>query len=478
MSLISCNVALVTTPVTGISGSLSGLQTGQTVVVTLTSGSTSESVNVSTNGSFSFTHNFKVTDTYQISYAPDSQSDLNCSADTSTLSGVVGNYSPVQITCQSGVWTPMAAQAGLNDLSAFGATWTGTEMITSAGYNGNAGTTVRTAYAFNPTTNSWRTLPSGTAGDYRSYASLDYLSNTGLVYGAYGVWWEANWVGSGINLLVSLDPIAGVSWTHIHTSPAAVPPNAPSKRFGHTSAVTQNGRYLVIFGGWVWSGAWTYPWNGSCYDSNSGNWSAMNMAGPNAPTFLGGATEAMPAVYTGLGIGNKFVLWGGYTGGTAFNAGYTYDCATDTWTTFTGTNVPAARYAHGSVKIDDDSFAVFGGKDASGTLLNSGGIYHISTNTWDPFPSTNAPSARSFPVSMSYYNGNIIVWGGVDSGNAAITNGARYHIASGKWIPLSTTNAPTAGAADVSLSTSQGSIIFGNYKMTTGANSGSIYKVQ
>src|SRR5262249_8747215 len=56
-------------------------------------------------------------------------------------------------------------------------------------------------------------------------------------------------------------------------------------------------------------------------------------------------------------------------------------CTDDTWTPTSTTNAPEARVIHTAVWIGSEMI-VWGGEDVSGGVLNTGGRYNPSTDSW------------------------------------------------------------------------------------------------
>jgi hypothetical protein len=69
------------------------------------------------------------------------------------------------------------------------------------------------------------------------------------------------------------------------------------------------------------------------------------------------------------------IVWGGSSGGSnLLNTGGRYDPSTDSWTATKTTNAPAARDAHTAVWTGSQMI-VWGGSDINGNGLNTGGRY-------------------------------------------------------------------------------------------------------
>src|SRR5207245_3812314 len=106
------------------------------------------------------------------------------------------------------------------------------------------------------------------------------------------------------------------------------------------------------------------------------------------------------------------------------------------------TNAPAWRYYHSAVWTGTEMI-LWGGVDGSGIgVLNSGGRYNPTTNTWTATSTTSAPAARY--VHTAVWTGNeMILWGGTD-GNGFFNSGGRYNPTTDSWTATSTTSDPAA----------------------------------
>ena len=54
-------------------------------------------------------------------------------------------------------------------------------------------------------------------------------------------------------------------------------------------------------------------------------------------------------VHTAVWTGSEMIVWGGYDGGNVLNTGGRYNPSTDSWTATSTTNAPAARTDHTAV---------------------------------------------------------------------------------------------------------------------------------
>src|SRR5206468_936944 len=92
--------------------------------------------------------------------------------------------------------------------------------------------------------------------------------------------------------------------------------------------------------------------------------------------------------------------WGGLGEGVFLNTGGRYDPTTDTWTALSingsSENAPAARFGHSAVWTGSEMIVWGGYNDL---LLNTGGRYNPSTDSWGPSSvttgeGTNVPAGR------------------------------------------------------------------------------------
>jgi hypothetical protein len=85
---------------------------------------------------------------------------------------------------------------------------------------------------------------------------------------------------------------------------------------------------------------------------------------------------------------------------------------------------------------------VWGGWD--GTIAtNTGAIYNPTSDTWMPMTTTNAPTAR---VGAAYvwdpYSKRLFVWGGKAPGTGTLNDGAWYDPFNDTWTPINLPGAP------------------------------------
>ena len=104
------------------------------------------------------------------------------------------------------------------------------------------------------------------------------------------------------------------------------------------------------------------------------------------------------------------IVWGG-NGGHLLNTGGRYNPSTDSWTATSLTNAPTARVSHTAVWTGSEMI-VWGGIDNGSSVLNTGGRYNPSTDSWTATSTTNAPTGRELHTAV-WTGSEMIVWGGM-----------------------------------------------------------------
>ncbi|EYF04029.1 Hypothetical protein CAP_4903 [Chondromyces apiculatus DSM 436] len=311
-----------------------------------------------------------------------------------------GMYDPATRT-----WTATSTANAPLPRSAMTAVWTGSRMIVWGGENGGP---LADGGSFDPTTNTWQTLPASTLSArylhtavwtdnqmivWGGHSGTSYLGN-GAAYNPTTRAWSAIadgstmriyhtavWTGSsgtmvvfggqGVNPnigpdVITLDALGvftpsdgGGSWS------GANPLNPPSARYGHTAVFAippgQTGGSMFVWGGT--DGAGNYLGDGNKYDVVGSGWTAMQAPAPAART-------DHTAVWIG-GEVNQMMVWGGFNGG-HLDSGGLYDPILNTWRTDLPRG-PEARSLHTAVVTSEHRMIIWGG--SAGGVLNSGGVF-------------------------------------------------------------------------------------------------------
>ena len=210
--------------------------------------------------------------------------------------------------------------------------------------------------------------------------------------------------------------------------------NAPSVNMHH-SAIWTDSEMIV------WGGASDGPllYTGGRYSPTTDTWRPISSI--NEPSPRGGHS----AVWTGT----EMIVWGGFDliTGRDLNDGASFDPVTDTWRPLTTDGAPSARMHHSAIWTGSEMIVWGGGASHVLGFTNTGGRYNPATASWRPMATSGAPAER-FDHRAVWTGAEMIVWGGVTSGDLAspATNtGGRYDPATDSWHPTPIDGAPSAG---------------------------------
>jgi N-acetylneuraminic acid mutarotase len=246
------------------------------------------------------------------------------------------------------------------------------------------------------------------------------------------------------------------TWTRTSTA------NEPSGRAGHTAVWT--GSEMIVWGGYGGHALGILN-TGGRYNPSTDSWTTTSIT--NAPT----RRDFHTAVWTG----NEMIIWGGE--GENFiplNSGGRYNPGTDTWTATSPNNAPTARSRHTAVWTGSEMI-VWGGEGDNFISLNSGGRYNPGTDTWTATSTSNAALARQEHPAV-WTGSEMIVWGGYGGHAVGLLNsGGRYNPSTDTWTATSTTNAPTARIYHTAVWTGGEMIVWGGFIERGGLNTGGRY---
>lgn len=158
---------------------------------------------------------------------------------------------------------------------------------------------------------------------------------------------------------------------------------------------------------------------------------------PGTPT----ARAAPTAVWTGYQV----VVWGGVDAtGATLDTGGRFTPSVNQWASVSTGNAPDARSLHTAVWTGS-AMIVWGGTPAptGASLYDTGGMYDPKANAWSDLPSSSTtPTARRYHAAV--WTGSVmLVWGGETA--VGVTNtGAAYDPVGATWSAMSTENAPAA----------------------------------
>lgn len=232
--------------------------------------------------------------------------------------------------------------------------------------------------------------------------------------------------------------------------------NAPEGRSGH--GVVWTGSEMIVWGGFNNSATLN---TGARYNPATDSW--MPISSIDAPIISG---DRPSVVWTGT----EMIVWGGGNFSNYSNIGARYNPATDTWTPTSIVNAPTGRSGHTAIWTGTEMI-IWGGDRGffNGGVTNDGARYNPATDTWVPVSSTNAPSARSRHTAV-WSGTEMIIWGVVQD-----NTGGRYNPSTDSWVATSTIDAPNyrSGHAAVWLGTEM--VIWGGSSSNIPSNTGGRY---
>jgi N-acetylneuraminic acid mutarotase len=166
--------------------------------------------------------------------------------------------------------------------------------------------------------------------------------------------------------------------------------------------------------------------------------------------------------HTAAWTGSEMIVWGGaLIDGGLLNSGGRYNPSTDTWTVTSTANSPTARYAH-TVVWTGSEMIVWGGYDGI-NVFNTGGRYNPTMDSWTATTNNNAPSARAYHTAV-WAGSEMIVWGG-----SGLNTGGKYNPDTDSWTATTTNNAPAPRAYHSAVWTGREMIVWGGfYNLNTG----------
>ena len=368
-------------------------------------------------------------------------------------------------------WRDMAPSttAGLSGRFEHEAVWTGSQMIVWGGSMEGTATPSADGAAYDPETDTWRSLPPAPIAGRTEHAVL-WTGSKVLIWGGRGEEHYDDlqnvWVIQFHDDGALFDP---TSWTWEPVAPAplskrsqtfaawstttnealiwgggggALPsfndgarydpssntwemlPAAPSEDGRRSGATVWDGSRMILFGGWwACSSAPEPACDGSlAYDPAARAWSVMKPY-PSLQPYFGSVAGAFHS---------EAVFWGGWQHETCevFDSGAIYRAAIDDWTTIEapGSALPIALRNGASGWLGADRLWVWGGRTATGCkheneLRNDGAAYDLVRKSWQPMPD-GGPSPRQGATSI-WTGEEAIVWGGLTNEGYA-TDGKIY----------------------------------------------------
>ena len=349
----------------------------------------------------------------------DSDSDSDAGMDASQDSGDEDAGEDGGDLPGEGMWTiiPPQGDAGIEPPPTQGASlvWTGDKAILWGGFARQG--PVNAGYAYDPESESWSRITSTDAPDGRWRHFAAWTGSSMLVFGG------RNDMGQIMNSGGLYDP-GKDEWTDVRSQ------NAPEGALGQGIVLADDS--LVVWGGMIASDAVN---TGAVYDIKDGKWTALPLA------------DAPDARYDHVMIwtGDSVIVWGGRgTDGAVLSTGAALDPDSMTWTSLSATDAAEGRIS-GSAAWLSDSMVVWGGiKPGTGGAVESvrsAAEYDPSDDEWSAVSVEDAPQGRYANVVLAS-GGNMFIWGGQNATGDLMDSGGVYLSGQDSWVRCTKDNGP------------------------------------
>jgi hypothetical protein len=177
--------------------------------------------------------------------------------------------------------------------------------------------------------------------------------------------------------------------------------------------------------------------------------------------------------HTAVWTGNEMIIWGGVSEFfNVLNTGGRYNPSTDSWTATSTTSAPTGRFQHTAIWTGSEMI-VWGGFDTF-NFFNTGGRYNPSTDSWAATSTTNAPSSRRSHTAV-WTGSEMIIWGGTDFAGSYLNTGGRYNPSTDSWTATSTINGPSGRNGHTAVWTGGEMIVWGGDDASGYLNTGGKY---
>jgi len=248
---------------------------------------------------------------------------------------------------EADTWSPISTMGAPKARQGHTAVWTGKEMVVWGGVS--SGQVQGSGGMYDPAGDAWVSVSANGAPKGRLHHGAAWTGSKMIAWGGtdYIDWFQSGGV---------FDP-AGNTWTG-----SVSVDGAPTRREGHTAVWASGLNQLVIWGGWTGG---PYENTGGLW-SEGGNWAAMAIEGAPSPR----------AEHVGLWAKGELLVWGGrgedsckavYGNGGRYRPG----AGGGSWTAIEEQGALSARQGATGV-FTGSSVIVWGGRDGSGALLDSG----------------------------------------------------------------------------------------------------------
>jgi N-acetylneuraminic acid mutarotase len=279
------------------------------------------------------------------------------------------------------------------------AVWTGTDILVYGGRATTSGAAIANGASYDPATDEWSPIAPGSVGHVHPVGGAS--SSQAVFWGGWGAT-TATLVGTAERYTVATN-----SWQ-------AAPTASPAPGAVQDPAWAFTGTVLYLFGGLI--GGTTRTNLASSYSLTTNTWTALPATGTTARSGSFGAWDT-----------HAFFVWGGRDATAARNDGWYYYGGA--WTPMGGTGTRTARSASHrqtgwAFVLEAGNIVFLGGFDTNSTALTDGALYIFTPTsgsaTWTAIAAWPSTEQHLWAVA-AYAGGEILVWGGINAGQATAT---------------------------------------------------------
>lgn len=307
------------------------------------------------------------------------------------------------------------------------AVWTGTKMLVQGGANdSNTGSEVfyRNGGLYDPVADSWTAVANApNAWAVNSFgASVVWTGSKAIFFGGHSIVTNPF---SASNTGAIFDPATG-TWNSFAIASTQIGGAMPN-RTEHAAVWT--GSTMLVFGGAIRAG--------SCPESTDFAFNPLTGVGSKLTSRSTVAPDVMSA--HAFWNGTTAVVYGGHSqygcAVTPDRDAFTYTPATQAIKKINATGDPLPDLGSFTpVLVGSNSLVVWDGS-VSGTNKNGGAIYNVSTDTWTPINNSGAPAARNNYLAVAVGSQMVAVAGNCASGTCG--DGGRFDPAANAWHGMS-----------------------------------------
>ena len=224
----------------------------------------------------------------------------------------------------------------------------------------------------------------------------------------------------------------GTNWAE------ATPSSQPNAVYGMSMVYDDDNNVMLLFGGSDDSDeALAETWT---FNAATDTWTQVT------PTTSPPARTYAQMVYTGSDTTTEIYLFGGNDGTTYFNDVWRFDGSDWTQVTTGGTS-PTVRTHHAlAYDSTNDMILLFGGRDATGTLLADTWELNLSNDTWSQDTSSGPTARMAHGLTYDPTNDNFVLVSGASNDGDSILNDTWHYDSTSGWTAISPTQAAPSAA--------------------------------